>query len=91
MDRQQRKVIFSGRVQGVGFRYTAVRTAERYDVTGHVRNCPDGTVEVIVEGEPKEIDAFLDDLAGRMRGYIRDRRQETAPASGRFASFDVRF
>ena len=91
MNPQQRKVIFSGTVQGVGFRYTAVRTAERYDVTGQVRNCPDGTVEIIVEGVAKEIDAFLDDLAAQMRSYVRDRREATAPASGRFASFDVRF
>ena len=90
MRAEQRKVTFSGRVQGVGFRYTTMRTAERYDVTGHVRNCSDGTVEVVAEGTPKEIDAFLNDLAAQMAGYIEGRQEERGSASGRYASFDVR-
>ena len=41
MDQTAKQVIFRGRVQGVGFRYTARRIAARYDVTGFVRNLPD--------------------------------------------------
>jgi acylphosphatase len=91
MAQQQRIVRFTGQVQGVGFRFTAIRAAACYDVTGWVRNVPDGTVECTVEGEPAEIDAFLEDLSGRMRGYIRSRTQQTAPATGAFRSFDVKY
>ena len=56
----QRIVCFSGYVQGVGFRYTTCRIAGAFDVTGTVRNMPDGSVECVVEGETAEIDAFLD-------------------------------
>jgi len=91
MANEQRTVRFSGNVQGVGFRYTTVRTAGGYDITGYVRNLPDGSVEVVAEGEGKEIDAFLADLAGKMGGYIRDKSEQTAEAGGSFKSFDVRY
>ena len=91
MTAEQRIVRFRGDVQGVGFRYTTVRTAERYDVTGYVRNLPGGQVECVAEGSPAEIDAFLDDLAERMARHIRDRTEQTAPAGGSFHGFDVRY
>lgn len=88
---EQRIIHFKGNVQGVGFRYATTRIADAYDVTGYVRNLPDGCVEVVAEGEKKEIDAFLGDLRERMSGYVRGLTQQTAPASGRFASFGVRY
>lgn len=91
MASQQRTVRFSGEVQGVGFRYTATRTAEGYDVSGYVKNLPDGRVECVAEGTASEIDAFLDDLRGRMGRHIRDEAQQTAPASGRYDGFGVRY
>ena len=69
---QRRVVRFRGNVQGVGFRYTALMVARVYDVTGTVRNAPDGTVEAVIEGEPDEIDAFVDAIGVQMGGYIRD-------------------
>lgn len=88
---EQRTVRFFGRVQGVGFRYTACRTAGGFAVTGSVRNLPDGSVECVVEGERAEIDAFLSDLARRMSGHIDRTTQQAAPASGRFDGFGVRY
>ena len=49
-----RLVLFSGRVQGVGFRYTACHIARHFTVTGYVRNLPDGRVELLAEGNPEE-------------------------------------
>jgi len=91
MAAEQRIIRFIGRVQGVGFRWTACRVAEGHDVTGTVRNCSDGSVECVVEGTPAEINAFIQALADRMAGYIRDVQQQTAPASGTFDGFSVRF
>ena len=88
---EQRIVHFAGNVQGVGFRFTACRVAQGYDVTGTVRNMPDGRVECVVEGQTKKIDAFLEDLCGRMSGYIRSQSRQTAPHTGRFESFGVSF
>ena len=89
MDAEQRIIHFEGNVQGVGFRYTACRTAEGFGVTGTVQNLPDGRVRCVVEGSAREIDAFLDDLTARMQPYIRRQTQQTAPASGRFHAFQV--
>lgn len=57
-----RRVIISGRVQGVGFRYTTKDLARGFDVCGCVRNLPDGTVEILVMGDTAEVDAFLHEL-----------------------------
>ena len=68
-----KRVIFSGMVQGVGFRYTARRIAQGYEVAGYVRNLPDGTVELVAEGDPGEVERFLDAVAARMGDYIQGR------------------
>jgi len=88
---EQRLIRFFGDVQGVGFRYTACRLAGGYDVTGYVRNMPDGSVECLVEGSREEIDAFLEALGERMRGYIGRQEQQTAVAGGAYRSFGVSF
>ena len=87
----RRTVLFSGRVQGVGFRYTACRVAAGYQVTGFVRNLADGCVEAVIEGDAQAIEAFLRTLREQMAGYIRDTQSWEAPAAGEFADFDVRF
>lgn len=91
MDTEQRIVNFTGSVQGVGFRYTACRIAGGFDVTGYVRNLPDGRVECLVEGLGKEIDAFIAELSHYMSRYIRNTTQQTAPPAGRYHSFSVRY
>lgn len=58
-----KRVIYSGRVQGVGFRYTCKDLARGYDVTGTVRNLVDGTVELIASGEAAEVNDFLKQIA----------------------------
>jgi acylphosphatase len=70
MPPERRRVYYSGRVQGVGFRYTCQSLARRFELSGHVRNLPDGRVEVVAEGESNEIDAFLAAIQREMDGYI---------------------
>lgn len=66
----KKKIIFTGRVQGVGFRWTVTRIASGYDVTGYVKNRSDGTVEVVAQGNGKAVDAFVDEIAETMKRYI---------------------
>jgi acylphosphatase len=87
---QQRIVTYRGNVQGVGFRFTACRAARNYDVTGYVRNLPDGSVEVLVEGDSDQIDPFLADLTHRFSEFIRSQTQQIAPYGGGFETFGVR-
>ena len=83
-------VYFSGHVQGVGFRYTTHSIARAYDVTGFVRNTPDGRVELVAEGEPREIKAFLAEVRERFFHQIRDERDDEVPATGEFSGFEIR-
>lgn len=88
---EARRVLYSGRVQGVGFRYTARRIAQGHAVTGFVRNLDDGRVELVVEGATSEIDAVLHEIAEAMAGYIRDTQVQTVPVARKHASFEVTF
>ena len=58
MERCRLQIQYSGRVQGVGFRYAAKMTARGFEVTGTVRNLRDGRVELVAEGERPELEAF---------------------------------
>ena len=55
------KFLIRGEVQGVGYRFFAQRAAARHQVLGHVRNCVDGSVEVIAEGSANEVEEFKKD------------------------------
>lgn len=87
--KQRRTVHYSGRVQGVGFRYTARAVAGGYDVTGFVQNLDDGRVRLVVEGDFDQIDRFLADLADKMSGYIRHADMHQSSATGQFDAFTV--
>jgi acylphosphatase len=84
-----KRVYYEGRVQGVGFRYTAQELAEGAAVAGHVRNLPNGSVELVVQGEPASVDAYLSALAARMASYIeRSTVREEPP--GNYTDFRIR-
>ena len=87
----RKHLFYRGNVQGVGFRYTAQRTAAHYNVTGYVKNNYDGRVEIMVEGDPDQIDSFLDDLAQKMHGYISQVDSQQQNYTGEFDCFDISF
>ena len=82
---------FSGRVQGVGFRYTTRQAASSFAVTGFVRNLSDGRVELVAEGERDEIEDLLARIRREMSGYISDAEAHWAQATDEFDSFGIRF
>jgi acylphosphatase len=85
-----KRVHYSGRVQGVGFRYTAQRLAEAFPVNGYVRNLPTGGVELVAEGAPEQVEAFLQAVARRMGGYI-DRADVREEDCAGYKGFTIRF
>jgi len=82
---------YSGRVQGVGFRFTAVDLALKYKVCGWVKNLPDSRVEVVAEGEEKNLDCFLADLKTQMSHYISEENMYTEPATKDFSNFRIQY
>ncbi|MCM8831228.1 MAG: acylphosphatase [Candidatus Omnitrophica bacterium] len=84
-------IIFKGRVQGVGFRYTTRYLAKKYNLCGWVMNLDNGDVELEVEGKVTDLDNFLDALKEEFRGYIRDYNLEEAPFTNKYNDFQIRF
>jgi acylphosphatase len=83
------KVFFSGRVQGVGFRYQALHLAREFEVAGTVRNLADGRVELEVEGAPPEVRAFVAAIEDRMTGYVRGTERIEAERPPQFSGFTI--
>lgn len=80
-----------GRVQGVGFRYFAVRRAMDLDLTGWVANGMDGSVRCVAEGRRADLQTLLDWLESGPAGALVDRVTATwIPATGTFVSFEIR-
>jgi acylphosphatase len=86
------QVFYEGHVQGVGFRWTARDAAKGFDVTGWVRNLPDGRVELQATGEEDEVRAFLDRIAqGELHSLIHKQTENKLekPVTGR--GFEIRY
>src|SRR5262245_43225473 len=84
-----RLVHYAGQVQGVGFRVTSTRLAQRFAVTGWVRNLADGRVRLHVEGAPAEVERFLSAVRERFAGYVEDEAVEDTPPTGRYHAFEI--
>ncbi|MEN6425410.1 MAG: acylphosphatase [Phycisphaerales bacterium] len=89
MEQTARHIIFRGRVQGVGFRYTTHSVARQYAVAGFVRNQPDGSVEMHVQGDATEIDNFIADVQAEFAGHVRDTQIEPAVFSPHYTDFQI--
>lgn len=83
-------VLYSGRVQGVGFRYTTKNVAMGFEIAGTVRNLPDGRVELTAEGSRPELESFrLAILDAGLAGFIRDEQVTWADAKNEFRGFEI--
>jgi acylphosphatase len=84
-------IYYTGKVQGIGFRYTLMDFAGNHKVCGWVKNLDDGRVEAIAEAEEEALNNFLQQVNQHFSGHIRDTHIEWLPASGEFRDFEVKF
>lgn len=86
-----RKILYEGRVQGVGFRFGVRQIAEGFAVAGHAANLPDGRVEVLLQGEREEVEAMEKEIAqSHLEGFIRKHEgREVAVEAGK-RGFQIR-
>lgn len=87
---ERRRIRFFGHVQGVGFRATARWVASSHAVTGWVRNEPDGSVMLEIQGRPEDIDAYLASLRERLARFIRQEHADTIPVIPDESAFVIR-
>ena len=85
-----KKVVYSGHVQGVGFRYTAQRIARGLSVAGYVKNLPSGQVELLVEGKAEIVDDLLHRLCEEMIRCIQHAEITNETPRG-LTGFEIRF
>lgn len=83
-------IFFTGHVQGVGFRYTALQVAKEFEVTGLVLNLADGRVQLEAEGEADEVAAFITAVEERMHGCIRKVERATGRRPPQFRGFAIK-
>jgi len=83
-------IFYSGKVQGVGFRYTTKNVATGYEVTGFVRNLPDGRVELVAEGLKEELEAFQQGIReSGLSPFISGEQMLWEDAKGEFRGFAI--
>ncbi|HPL82880.1 MAG TPA: acylphosphatase [Candidatus Omnitrophota bacterium] len=84
-------VYYSGRVQGVGFRFAALRIAENLRLCGYVRNLDDGRVEILAEGSESLLKDFLAQINNSFSRYIKESQINWETATGEFQDFSIKF
>ncbi len=91
MSAERVEAFFKGMVQGVGFRFTALRISRDYNITGFVRNLTDGRVQLVAEGEREELQSFIVAVESRLKGYITGVAVSWCSATGQYSGFDTAF
>ena len=84
-----RHIIFTGTVQGVGFRYTAHAIARRFKLTGFVRNLPDGSVEMLAQGPAGDVQACIEEIEQYFTGHIRRTDSQEVPPEPGYTDFEI--
>ena len=84
------QILYSGSVQGVGFRYSVKSVAAGFEVAGTVRNLPDGRVELVAEGQTQELEGFRQGIRDSgLEHFIRDEKVRWAESTGEFRGFEI--
>src|ERR1051325_1109989 len=90
MNRRRMQILYSGTVQGVGFRYTVKTAATGFEVTGAIRNLPDGRVELVAEGVENELKAFRQAIReSGLENLIRDEAVSWSEPKNEFRGFEI--
>lgn len=85
------QVFYEGNVQGVGFRYSVRQIAKGFDITGSVRNLPDGRVELLAKGEDDEVRAFVEAIGqSEVRAHIKKQSEAPLVDAPVFRGFEIR-
>ena len=87
----RRKINYKGRVQGVGFRCNTKKAVDSFYVTGYVKNLPNGSVELLLEGKSGEVLKAEKAIEERMRGYWTEKESDELPGDGHWQEFKIHY
>lgn len=87
----QLHLIYSGKVQGIGFRQSVFKIARQKKVSGWVKNLSDGRVEIIANANEEVLENFLQEINQQFFSYIKDSSIEWLPANGELSDFEIKF
>ena len=85
------EIIFSGTVQGVGFRFFTRNSAVKHDIGGWVMNLTDGKVKLLAQGREDDLNSFINDLKNEFKDYINDYTFQDKQVVGDFKDFKIKF
>ncbi|MDD5326853.1 MAG: acylphosphatase [Phycisphaerae bacterium] len=91
MSQIAKHIIFTGRVQGVGFRFTAFNIANRCQLTGFVRNLPDGAVEMFAQGDDESVGDCIRDIKEQFGRFVRETKIVEVPFNPQYKDFKITF
>ena len=83
------RVVYSGRVQGVGFRWQVNQVSVGFAVTGFVRNLQDGTVELLVEGDSSEVRGMIEAVEEKLKDYWNSKVADERPGDPHYEGFSI--
>jgi acylphosphatase len=83
------RILYFGRVQGVGFRWNVSEIVKSYQLTGMVQNLPNGSVEVVLEGSESEIKKASVAIDRKMKGYWTNKDMESKEGDAHFSDFSI--
>jgi len=84
-------VNYTGRVQGVGFRWQVNHLAQSISCTGYVKNLRNGSVEVVMEGRKKDLLELIERIDRKMVGYWQDKTVDQRQGDAHFGKFAIRY
>ena len=84
------QIMYSGNVQGVGFRWKVSQIAKSYKLTGYVQNLSNGKVELLLEGEESEVQEMSQDVANQLKDYWTSFEREDKPGSSHYPIFSIK-
>ncbi|MEK7142777.1 MAG: acylphosphatase [Patescibacteria group bacterium] len=87
----QQKIIFLGRVQGIGFRYTALKLARELNLKGYVKNFADSSVELVAQGDEKIISNLVEKLRDSFSSEIENVKIIDQKPKSKFKDFQIEF
>ncbi|HAD20484.1 MAG: hypothetical protein CMI28_02595 [Opitutae bacterium] len=87
----RKKINYKGRVQGVGFRWNTEKAVQSLNVTGYVKNLPNGSVELLLEGNSGEVLKAEKAIEERMRGYWTEKESYELPGDDHWQEFKIHY